>query len=154
MLLPKDLRRLRNHTEMTKTDITGRKRRHKMDVRSVGEAMGLSFQRISQWENGDGAPDPLQMMQLLKLYAANGCDEAAEIIKLGGPTGNKRPSVVLTPKIADLMRSIKYMMTMIDMTNTNLKPEVAKAKIAVTRALENCISGLADDDKSTLEGWL
>lgn len=116
--------------------------------------MGLSFQRISQWEAGDGTPDPLQMMQLLKLYAANGSEEASEIVKLGGPKKYQRPSVVLTPKLADLLKSLKFFIVTLELTNTSMRPEVERAKMSVTNALQNCISGLTEEDRVHLEGWL
>jgi transcriptional regulator with XRE-family HTH domain len=154
MLLPRDLRRLRGQTEVQRKDSMGRMRKKAMSIREVGEAMGLSFQRIGQWEIGDGAPDPLQMMQLLKLYAANGSEEAAEIVKLGGPKKYQRPSVVLTPKLADLLKSLKFFIVTMELSNTSLRPEVERAKISVTNALQSCITGLTDEDRQHLEGWL
>lgn len=56
----------------------------------VAEAMGVSRQAVSKWENGQATPDPLKMIQLADLL-----DTDIEYLSTGRRNYGRRPPVVI-----------------------------------------------------------
>jgi transcriptional regulator with XRE-family HTH domain len=149
MLDPRDWRRLREQTRRTNN---GRP----MSLRDVADKMGLSFQRINQFELGDGSPDAMQAISMLRLYAANGSPEARELLAAGLPNekGHSRPSVILTPRVADLIKAVGLFLFSLDSSGASLPTQAIKGRLAVANALRACMDNMSDEDKRSLEGWI
>ncbi len=67
-------------------------RKHKnINQNQLAQAMGVSRQAVSKWENGLSTPDPLKLIQLAQLL-----DTDVEYLSTGRQTVPTRPPVVLT----------------------------------------------------------
>lgn len=71
--------------------ITKLRKHKKINQNQLAQAMGVSRQAVSKWENGLSTPDPLKLIQLAQLL-----DTDVEYLSTGRQTVPTRPPVVLT----------------------------------------------------------
>ena len=67
------------------------RKEQKLSQGQLADAMGVSRQAVSKWENGQSTPEPLKMIQLAQIL-----DTDIEFLSTGRSNLGRRPPVVIS----------------------------------------------------------